>query len=200
MSLARFNESIDPLDLFGGQAARQAGEIQTQLADMSLQLERDFFNQLREDEAPVRDVRNKALEFLQGIQSGETSLSADPSLGFRQDNAVRDIGKSFAASGKFNSGGRLVAEQDATSQLASQDTNSQMNRLLSLAGFETGDLLANNQLIAANTDSQANQMQNLAAINQSRDFSQQNQLFNGLGQFGQVASQFSNGRQAAAYQ
>jgi hypothetical protein len=190
MSTASLNETLDPLDLFGAQAGRQAADIQTQMADMGLQLERDFFNQLREDEAPVRDVRNQALDFLQGIQSGTESLTADPSLGFRTENAVRDIGTSAAAAGKFNSGGRLVAEQDASAQLASQDTGSQINRLLNLSGFETGDLLANNQLIAANTDSQANQMQNLAAIDQSRGVGRSNRLFGGLGQVSQIAGQF----------
>ena len=194
MGLARFNESIDPLDLFGGIANRQAGEIQSELAEIGLQLERDFFNQLRDDEAPVRDVRNQALQFLQGIQDGSTSLQQDPSLGFRQDNAARDIRTAAAATGKFNSGGRLVAEQDARAQLASEDTGSQINRLLNVAGFETGDLLTNNQLIAQNTDARINQGQNIAAINQSSDLGRSNALFNGFGQAAQVGGQIIDRR------
>lgn len=191
VDIASLNEALDPLDIFGGQANRLAGQIQGELADIGLALERDFFNQLREDEAPVREVRNQALDRIQRIQRGEATLATDPSLGFRQENVLRDIRASAAAQGKFGSGGRLVAEQDALAQLASQDTGQQVNRLLNLAGFETGDLLSSNQIIASNTDAQANQLQNIGAISQSRDVGRSNALFNVLGQGSQIASQFT---------
>jgi hypothetical protein len=181
------NEDLDPLDLFGGQANRLATGIQAQLADIGLQLERDLFSQLREDEAPVRGARNQALDFLRGIEQGTSTLPQDPSLDFRRSNALRDIGQNAAARGKFFSGGRLKAEQDALGSLESQDVNSQLSRLLNLAGFETGDLLGSNQLIAANTDSQANQMQNANAIRGARDVGRSNALFSFLNQGSQVA-------------
>lgn len=184
---ARMNEILDPLDLFGGQANRLASDIQSQLAQIGLDLERDFFNQLREDEAPVRDVRNQALEQLRLVQTGEAQLPQDPSLGFRQANAQRDIGTASAARGKFFSGGRQVAEQDAFAQLASDDTNRQLSRLLNLSGFETQDLLGSNQLIAQNTDSQGNLQNNLSGINNASKIGQSNALLNVFGQSSQLA-------------
>lgn len=187
-STAELNELLDPLDLFGGQANRLASDIQGELADIGLQLERDFFNQLREDEAPVREARNQALGFLQQVQQGEAQLPSDPALPFQQQNALRDIRRAAAARGKFFSGGRLEAEQDALAQLQSRDTSSQLNRLLNLAGFQTQDLLGSNQLIAQNTDAQVNQLQNIGAIRQAGNIGQSNALLNlfdqGAGVFG----------------
>ena len=184
---AKLNQILDPLDLFGGQANRLAGDIQEELAGIGLDLERDFFQQLREDEAPVRDVRNAALQFLQQIQTGEAQLPQDPSLPFQIDQGVTDIGQAAAARGKFFSGGRQVAEQDVRAQLTGQDTSQQLNRLLNLSGFETQDLLNSNSLIAQNTDAIANQQSNVNAVNRASRVGQSNQIFNILGQGSQLA-------------
>ena len=125
--LAGINELLDPLDLFGGQANRQASELQIKLGQMGLDLERDLFATLREDEAPVRNVRNQALQFLRQIQSGEAQLGQDPSLPFQQQNIMEQIGKSSSAQGKSLAGGTRIAEQDALAALQSQSTNNQMN-------------------------------------------------------------------------
>jgi hypothetical protein len=184
---ARLNEALDPLDLFGGQANRLASDLQAELAELGLELERDFFQQLREDEAPVRDVRNQALAFLQAIESGDAQLSADPNLQFRESQVLEQIGKSAAAQGKFGAGGTRLAEQDALAQLTQQDTQSQLNRLLNLSGFQTQDLLGSNALIAQNTDSQANQLANINAINQAGSLGQSNAIFNVLNQGSRLA-------------
>lgn len=182
VDLADLNEGLDPLDLFGGQANRMAKDIQSQLAAMGLELERDFFQQLREDEAPVREARNAALAALRGLETEEFQLPQDPSLGFQESQALEDINKAAAASGKSLAGGTRMAEQDALAGLRSQSTRNQMNRLLNLAGFQTNDLVGQNSLIAANTDAQANQMQNMNAINNAYNVGQSNAVFNTLGQ------------------
>lgn len=194
MSMAELNEGLDPLDLFGGQANRLAADIQKQLAEMGLELERDFFSQLREDEAPVRDVRNEALTFLQQLQSGQATLPDDPSLGFQQQNAITDINKAAAAGGKSLAGGTRMAEQDALAQLQSQSTNNQLNRVLNLAGFETRDLLGQNSLIAQSTDSQANQMSNIGGINASFGLGRSNAIFDAIGQGTRLAGSVIEGR------
>ncbi len=194
--LAGINELLDPLDLFGGQANRQASELQIKLGQMGLDLERDLFGTLREDEAPVRNVRNQALQFLRQLQSGEAQLGQDPSLPFQQQNIMEQIGKSSAAQGKSLAGGTRIAEQDALGALQSQSTNNQMNRLLNIAGFETGDLLQNNSLIAQNTDSQANIMGNMNALNNANRIGQSNGIFNIIGQGSQLAGSLIGNRGA----
>lgn len=181
-STARLNEFLDPLDLFGGQANRLAQDIQSQLARMGLDLERNFYNQLREDEAPVREARNAALAALQGLQDGSYQLPVDPSLEFRERQALEDINKAAAAQGKSLAGGTRMAEQDALAGLRSASTQSQLNRLLNLAGYQTDDLFGSNSLISANTNAQANQLQNMNAINQAFSIGQSNAIFNTLGQ------------------
>lgn len=180
--MATWNEVADPLDLFGGQASRMAADIQSQLAEMGLTLERDFYNQLREDEAPVREARNAALAALQGLQDGSYQLPEDPALALQERNALTDINKMAAAQGKSLAGGTFEAQQDALGALRSNSTQKQLSRLLNLSGYQTNDLLGSNSLIARNTDSQANQMQNLNAINQSYDIGQSNAVLNVMGQ------------------
>lgn len=176
------NEFFDPLDLFGGQANRLARDVQRQLAQMGMDLESDFFNQLREDEAPVREARDAALAALRGLEDGSYQLPTDPALAFQERNALQDINKAAAAGGKSLAGGTRMAEQDALGGLRSQSTNQQLNRLLNLAGYQTQDLLGSNQLIAANTDAQANQRQNMSAINNAYRVGQSNAVFDVLGQ------------------
>lgn len=182
VDLAGLNEGLDPLDLFGGQANRLANDLQSMLAQMGLDLERDFFAQLREDEAPVREARNAALAALQGLEDGSYQLPQDPALRFQERQAMEDISKASAAGGKSLAGGTFEAKQDALASLRSQSTNQQINRLLNVAGYQTKDLLGSNSLIAANTDAQANQMQNLGAIKNAYNIGQSNAIFNTLGQ------------------
>lgn len=179
---ARLNEILDPLDLFGGQANRLAADVQAQLASLGLDLEKKFYKQLRADEAPVRNARNLAIDFLNRLQRGEATLGTDPRLASQQRELSRNIGQRSAALGKSLSGQRFLDEQQGYAQLESQSTNDRLNRILNLAGFQTRDLVNQNALLEQNTNSLANQSQNVFAARQSGQVGQQNAIFNGLGQ------------------
>ena len=187
--LAEGNQLLDPLDLFGGQAARQASDIQLQLGDLGLQLQREFFNVLQADQAPVLATRDAAIGQIQGLrQGGEIPL--DPSLQYQIGEQQRQLGTNLAARGKFNSGQRYVGEQDIAAGLTSQNVNQGVNRLLNLAGFQTSDLLNSNALLGQNVNAQAGQMQNQGAIQAAGRIGQLNAFNNLLGNAAGFAGQY----------
>lgn len=196
MSRESLNQFLDPLDLFGGQAATEAHNLQARLAELGLNLESDFFNQIRDQQAPVRNARDAALQFLRQVQSGESELPADPSLGFQEDNALRDISKISAAQGKSLAGGTRIAEQDALATLKSQSTQNQLNRILNIAGYQTNDLLNGNSLIAQNTDSQANLSSGINSLNNASRIGQSNAIMNLGAQGGRLAGSVLGGQSA----
>lgn len=150
----------DPLDLFGNKATDQATAIQQQFSQLSLGLQRDFFDQLRDDQAPVRETRNLAIDRLQN----NAPLPDDPNLGFQTSEGLRAIRNQAAARGKLNSGGRFRTEQDFVSGLNAQSTGNQLNRLLNIAGFQTTDLNQNNALTQSNLAGQTNSLLGLGDI------------------------------------
>ena len=181
------NELADPGDLFGYRSSKLSSELKAKLASMGLDLQTDFFSQLREDEAPTRDARNAAIDALRGIGDGTYQFPDDPALAIQQNQAITDIGKASAASGKSFSGGARIAEQDALGALASNSRRNQLDRLLGVAGFQNNSLLDSNQLIGANISSQGNQQQNLNAINQAGGIGKSNAIFNVFNQGSRVA-------------
>jgi len=186
-----FNQVSDPLDLFGGQASRTASKLQLDLGKLGLQIQQEFFNQLRADTEPVRATRNAAIGAIQGLDRGGT-LPTDPVLGYQIGQAQDKIRAGAAARGKFNSGGRYMAEQDTVAGLTSQDLSANMNRLLNLAGFETSDLINSNQLLQQNVNQQATQMGNLGAIEASGIMGQQNAFSNMLGNAAGFAGMYAS--------
>lgn len=141
------SDILDPGDVFGREATEVAGEIDMRLMEEALNLRKELFGELRETQEPVRGARDEALGMIRGLRTGDFSLPQDPTVPFQTEEASRNIRNMMAARGKLNSGGRLMAEQDAAAQIASQDINRNINRLLNMAGFSTGDLSSSNALL-----------------------------------------------------
>ena len=189
--IAEANQILDPADFFGGQASRQASEIQLALGRLGLGIQQEFFDQLRQDQAPVRTTRDAAIAAIANLDNGG-SLPASPGLEYQQRQAQDNIRAAMAAGGKFNSGGRYAYEQDALSSLASQDQNQSINRLLNLAGFQTGDLINSNQLLQNNVNSQSQQLANQGAVRASGIMGQFNAFNNLLGNASGFAGLYGN--------
>ena len=149
----------DPLDLFGGRAQERATDIQATLSSEGLDLQRALFNQLFEDQAPIREARDRAIGLLDNLE-----FSPDPSLDFRREEGLRDIRQQQAALGKLGAGERFVREQDFESRLAGEDLNQALSRILNLAGFSTQDLTQTNPVLQQNIGSQADLMNRLGFI------------------------------------
>lgn len=164
----------DPIDLFGTHSNEQAAAYTRQASEEALQLQKDLFNQLYGDAAPVRESRDAALGLLRGIQEGTFTPSASPGLGYRVGEAVGDVRAQAAARGKLYSGGREMAEQDVTSRAVQQDYNDAVNRLLNLAGYSTQDLNTQNALLQQNVGSQGNQLFNQGIQNANQQINRQN--------------------------
>lgn len=190
---------LDPGDIFGREASDVAGQIQQRLMEEALRLRQELFGEMRQTQEPVRAARDEALSMIQGLRTGEFQLPQDPTVPFQQEEVQRAIKNQAAARGKFGSGGRFMTEQDAAAQIASQDINRNINRLLNMAGFSTGDLSSSNALLTGAAGGLgATQMGvNQAGINASlMRQNANNQMFNtGFGLAGYYApSLFQNNR------
>lgn len=154
----------DPLDLFGGRAQERATQVETALNREGLQLQRELFDQLMADQAPVISARDEALSLLQMLQGGEFEPFQDPSLDFRRREGLRDIRNAAAAQGKFFAGERFLNEQDLEAGLASDSIGRAINQILNLAGFSTADVASTNPTIASNVGARGGILQNLGGV------------------------------------
>lgn len=165
---------LDPGDIMGRGASEEAYKIQVRLLREALGLRKGLFKDLRKDAAPVRAARDEVLGMIGGLRDGTHSLALDPSLGYQTDEALKNIRNQAAARGKFNSGGRFMAEQDAIGSLTSQSVNQSMNRLLNSAGFNTSDLTTNNQLLQRGANGVAQDHMGLATAQFNQNINRQN--------------------------
>jgi len=176
----------DPLDLTGQKASETATNLQIGLSDQALALQEEFFDILRADAAPVRDTRNLAIDKISGL--GENGLSVDPRFEFARQEQEEGLNKSFAARGKFGSGGRLKSLQNLNASAASTGTQDGLNRLLGLAGFQTRDLTNQNSLIQNNINQQSNALQFQGNVNAAGRTSRYNGLIDLANNFGQAVA------------
>lgn len=145
-------------ELMGGGSAT-AAKYGQQAALQGLNLQQQQYNSLQRDAAPVQNVRDLALARIGLINNGQYTPMAEPDLAYRQKLANEQISQGAAARGKYDSGGRYMAQQDAMAGLASQSMGNQLSRLGNLAGFATGQDLTQNSLIGNNRSLQGNAYQ-----------------------------------------
>lgn len=143
---------------FGGEAqadaARDASRTSAEAARYQADIQRQMFDQTREDQAPWREAGANALARLAAGTAPDGDLvrsfsmadyEADPGYAFRLSEGMRAIERSAAARGGALSGGALRATQRFGQGLASEEygrafdryqTNqtNRFNRLASVAG------------------------------------------------------------------
>lgn len=153
------------LGLAGGimssNAAKDASAAQAAAADRATTLQRDIYNQNREDQEPWRKAGVQALSGLgnSDFQRDFTSrdFDVDPGYNFRMAEGQKAIERSAAARGGLNSGANMKALAKYGQGLASDEYNNaynrfnsdrdrRFNRLSSVAGVGQ---TANNQLAQA---------------------------------------------------
>lgn len=83
------------------------------------------------------------------MKPGATFSPSDPSYKFRMDQGLEGVNRGAAASGMLNSGNRLAALTDYSSNLASQEYANQFSRLSQLSGANIGSPAAASQAITS---------------------------------------------------
>jgi len=131
-------------------AADRAGELQKQVSDQQIALQREQFNCQVELQKPFREVGVRALGELESASRytpfGKQQFQQDPGYGFRLAEGQKALDRQAAARGGLISGGALRAAQRYGQEMGSQEYTNAFNRyqterqarlnpLQSLAGF-----------------------------------------------------------------
>jgi hypothetical protein len=119
----------------GSQASANAADAMQQSAAMQAQVQRDIYNQTREDYAPWRQAGVSALGDLQSMLDPNYDFTASPDYQWRFGQGVNALDKSAAAQGNLLSGRQLKAVTDFGQNIGAQEYNNRFNRLASLAGI-----------------------------------------------------------------
>jgi hypothetical protein len=137
--------------LFGSRSASKAADVQAGAADRAAELQREMFQQTREDQAPYRQVGYNALANLQrtagnvpaAFKFGDYEFKADPGYGFRLSEGQKALDRQAAARGGLISGGALKAATRFGQDMGSQEFGNAYNR--ALTGYNA-DVARENQL------------------------------------------------------
>jgi hypothetical protein len=148
--------------VIGASAAKSAANTQADAANRAAELQRQQFEQTRQDQAPWRQAGETALNALTPLATnyqkfGMDQFQQDPGYGFRLSEGRKALAHQAAARGGAVSGQSLKAMQDYAQGSASNEyqnafnryqteRNAQLNPLQSLAGLGQ---TATNQLGAA---------------------------------------------------
>jgi hypothetical protein len=132
-------------------AASEAADVQKQVADQQVALQREMFEKTREDQAPYRTAGYNALAEMQrtagnvpgAFKFGASDYQADPGYAFRLAEGQKALDRQAAARGGLISGGALRAAQRYGQEMGSQEYQSAYNR--ALTGYNT-DVARENQL------------------------------------------------------
>jgi hypothetical protein len=137
--------------LFGSRSASKAADVQAGAADRAAELQRQMFEQTREDQAPYRTAGYNALAEMQrtagnapgAFRFGAGDYQADPGYAFRLAEGQKALDRQAAARGGLISGGALKAAQRFGQEMGSQEFGNAYNR--ALTGYNA-DVARENQL------------------------------------------------------
>ena len=137
--------------LLGGSAAKSAAKAQVGAADRAAELQKEQYEQTREDQAPYRAAGYNALAEMQrtagnvpgAFKFGMGDFTADPGYGFRFSEGQKALERQSAARGGLISGGALKAAARFGQEMGSQEYGNAYNR--ALTSYNTG-VASENQL------------------------------------------------------
>jgi hypothetical protein len=132
-------------------AAQSAAAATAAATDEATQLQREMYQQTREDQAPYREAGYNALAQMQrtagnvpgAFKFGAGDYQADPGYAFRLSEGQKALDRQAAARGGLISGGALKAAQRYGQEMGSQEFGNAYNR--ALTGYNTG-VASENQL------------------------------------------------------
>jgi len=132
-------------------AAQSAAAATAAATDEATQLQREMYQQTREDQAPYREAGYNALAQMQrtagnvpgAFKFGAGDYQADPGYAFRLSEGQKALDRQAAARGGLISGGALRAAQRYGQEMGSQEFGNAYNR--ALTGYNTG-VASENQL------------------------------------------------------
>ena len=137
--------------LVGANASKSAAKTQAAAAGQASDLQREIFQQTREDQEPWRQAGINALGVMQrtagnvpgAFKFGAGDYQADPGYAFRLSEGQKALDRQAAARGGLISGGALRAAQRYGQEMGSQEFGNAYNR--ALTGYNT-DVARENQL------------------------------------------------------
>jgi hypothetical protein len=132
-------------------ATDRAAELQKEIADAQLALQREMYEKTRADQAPYRTAGYNALAEMQrtagnvpgAFKFGAGDYTADPGYAFRLAEGRKALASKARARGGLVSGQTLKGMQDYAQESASQEFGNAYNR--ALTGYNT-DVARENQL------------------------------------------------------
>ena len=132
-------------------AAESAAASTAAATDQATQLQREMYQQTREDQAPYREAGYNALAQMQrtagnvpgAFKFGAGDYQADPGYAFRLSEGQKALDRQAAARGGLISGGALKAAQRYGQEMGSQEYGNAYNR--ALTSYNT-DVARENQL------------------------------------------------------
>ena len=143
------------VSLFGASkqasAAKDAAAATQAATDQATQLQREMYQQTREDQAPYRQAGYNALAEMQrtagnvpgAFKFGAGDYQADPGYAFRLSEGQKALDRQAAARGGLISGGALKAATRYGQDMGSQEFGNAFNR--ALTSYNTG-VASENQL------------------------------------------------------
>lgn len=133
-------------DIFGAKmgadSADYASRVQADAAAAATNLQREQFNQTREDNAPLLASRNDALSQIQNLLKNPQGITNDPGYQFGMDQGTRALNSGAASRGMTYSGAAGKALSRFGQDYAGTKLDASYNRLSNLAGL--GAVGANN--------------------------------------------------------
>lgn len=119
--------------LLGAGASLLGANRQARAAERTADLGMEQYSLMREDLRPQREAGYRALAMLE--PQVVAPFQATPGYQFRFSEGVRAIDRGAAARGMLDSGARLRALMSYGQNLAADEYQNYLNRLLTLAGF-----------------------------------------------------------------
>lgn len=117
------------------QAAGRASDAMQDASREQLALQREMWQQGREDTAPWRQAGEQAIGDMQNMLSGNYDLTTDPGYQFRLEQGTNALDASAAARGNLFSGRQLKALTEYGQNFGSNEYNNRFNRLASMSGM-----------------------------------------------------------------
>ena len=127
--------------LFASRGSKSAARTQAQGATQAQQMQRDMFDQQRQDFAPWRRQGENALRALRGelglgpMPAGYAGFEETPGFQFGMSQGMRNLNSQLAAMGLTDSGAGLRARQEFGQGLASLHHDNHLARLQSMGGL-----------------------------------------------------------------
>jgi hypothetical protein len=167
---------------FQSRAASKAADAQLKAARESNALQKQMYDQQREDLAPWREAGSNALTQAQGLLANPSAIQSDPGYQWRLQQGMQGLNNSAGGSGGVYSGRQMRNALNYGQGMATNELGAAYNRYASMAGL--GQASATNSANAAGQYGQnvGDTMQNMGNARASGTIGAANSWTNALQQ------------------